>query len=66
VNKGLKKITVNLPEDVLENVMRITQSGITDTLIQGLKELEKKSKRSALRKLKGKIRFQLNLNETRR
>ncbi len=66
MNKGLKKITVNLPEDVLENVMRITQSGITDTLIQGLKELEKKSKRSALRKLKGKIRFQLNLNETRR
>lgn len=60
-----KKITVNLPEELLESALKTTQKGITLTLIEGLKELEKKNKRSALVKLKGKIRFDLDLERTR-
>jgi len=62
----LKKVTVNLPARTLENAIRITGKGITPTIIEGLQELERRAKRSALRALKGRIRFDLDLGETRR
>jgi hypothetical protein len=46
--------------------MRITRKGLTPTIIEGLEEIEKRAKRSALRGLKGKVRFELVLDETRR
>lgn len=61
-----RKVTINLPVDMLERAMRITGKGITSTLIEGLEELEKRSQRSALRQLRGKVRFKLDLDETRR
>lgn len=45
-----RKITVNVPVAVLENATRITGCGITRTIVEGLRELEKKAQRSALRK----------------
>lgn len=36
------------------------------TLIEGLVEIEKRARRTALRGLKGKIRFELPLEDTRR
>jgi hypothetical protein len=62
----LRKVTVNLPAKSLENAMRITGKGLTPTLIEGLAEIERRAKRSALRGLKGKVRFELDLDETRR
>jgi len=66
MDKLLRKVTVNLPAKSLENAMRITGKGLTPTLIEGLAEIERRAKRSALRGLKGKVRFELDLNETRR
>jgi len=66
MDKRLKKVTVNLPVRTLENATRVTGRGITLTIIEGLQELERRAKRSALRALKGKVRFQLDLEETRR
>jgi hypothetical protein len=63
---AVKKVTVNLPARVLENAQRITGKGITPTIIEGLHELERSSRRSALRALRGKVRFDLDLEETRR
>ena len=63
---AVRKVTVNLPEQVLERAMRITGKGITDTLLEGLHEVERRERRSALRRLKGKIRLELDLEETRR
>jgi hypothetical protein len=62
----LKKVTVNLPVDVLENALKVTGKGITPTIVDGLQELQRRSKRSALRALKGKVRVELDLEETRR
>ena len=64
--RATKKITVNIPEEALEHAMRITQKGITETLVEGLREIQRREQRSALRKLKGKIRFSLDLEGTRR
>ena len=63
---SLKKITANLPSDILETALRATGKGITLTLIEGLKELDRRAKLSALRKLKGKVAFSLDLEKTRR
>lgn len=61
----LQKITVNVPTDVLDEAKRITGKGITATIVDGLRELQRSSKRSALRRLRGKVRFELDLENTR-
>ena len=61
-----KKITVNVPARVLENAVKVTGKGVTLTVIEGLEELDRRAKRSALRALRGKIRLELNLEDTRR
>ncbi len=66
VAKALKKITVNVPVEVLESAQRVTGLGITPTIVEGLRELERRAQRSALRQLKGKVHFQLNLARTRK
>jgi hypothetical protein len=60
------KVTVNLPKETLAQARSATGKGITATIIEGLEELEKRSHRSALRALRGKIRIELDLPETRR
>jgi hypothetical protein len=62
----VKKITANIPAKLLERAQRTTGMGITETLIAGLEELERANKRSALRTLRGRIAFDLDLEETRR
>ncbi len=62
----VRKITVNVPVRVLENAVKVTGKGVTQTVIEGLEELDRRAKRSALRALRGKVRFELDLEETRR
>jgi hypothetical protein len=64
--RRLRKVTVNLPAETLETAIRITGKGITPTIIEGLQELERRARRSALRSLRGKVRFELDPAETRR
>lgn len=64
--RAIRKVTVNLPAKALDTAMRITGKGLTPTLIEALGELERRSKRSALRGLRGKVRFELDLAESRR
>jgi hypothetical protein len=66
MKRRLRKITVNVPAETLENATRITGKGVTPTIIEGLEELERRAKRSALRALRGKVRFELDLAATRR
>lgn len=61
-----RKITVNVPEDVLKRARQVTGKGITETIIEGLLELRRRDMRSALRRLKGKVRFELDLEAARR
>jgi hypothetical protein len=66
MGERIRKITVNVPADLLENATRVTGKGVTLTVIEGLRELERGARRSALRALRGKIRLELDLDETRR
>jgi hypothetical protein len=60
-----KKITANVPSDVLERARAITGRGVTETIVLGLIELERQQRRTALRALKGRVRFELDLQKTR-
>ncbi len=62
----LRKVTVNLPVDTLHRAVAITGKGITPTILEGLHEIERRAKRSALRRLRGKVRIALDLEATRR
>jgi hypothetical protein len=62
----IRKITANIPADILANAQRTTGKGVTLTLIEGLKALDRKARLSALRQLRGKVGFDLDLDRTRR
>jgi hypothetical protein len=62
----LRKVTVNLPADLVDDAIRITAKGLTPTIIEGLHEIQRRAKRSALRQLRGKIRIDLDLAAARR
>lgn len=66
MGEPVKKITANIPAKLLERAQEATGLGITETLVAGLEELERSRKRSALRLLRGKVRFDLDLQKTRR
>jgi hypothetical protein len=61
-----QKVTANIPSDLLKTAQRITGKGITLTLVEGLMELEKREKRFGLLALRGKLRFDLDLEKSRR
>lgn len=62
----VKKVTVNLPAQLLARARENTGLGITETIVRGLEELDRQQKRSALRALRGAIRMELDLDKTRR
>ena len=61
----MKKITLNIPEDLLKEAQELTKDGITETIKLGLLELKKKKARQSLLKLRGKVSFNLDLHKTR-
>ena len=62
---GLKKLSTNIPSDLLEEATRLTGLGQTQTLIEGLRELIAERKRKSLASLRGKIHIDLNLKKIR-
>jgi hypothetical protein len=66
MSQKTKKVTVNLPDDTLSRAMSVTGRGITPTIIEALEELDRRAHRSALRALRGKVHFELDLGRTRR
>ncbi len=62
---GKKRITANLPEDLLNEALNSTKLGITETLIKGLKLVKRSRAYSKAMALKGKIKFNLDLDMSR-
>ena len=52
-----RKITVEIPADLLEKAQRASGAGITQTVRTGLKLLAASETYARLRKLRGKVRF---------
>ena len=60
-----KRITANLPKDLLEDAMKVTKKGITETLAEGLRQLRRQSAYEAAMALRGKIKLDVDLEESR-
>ncbi|MBL0010636.1 MAG: type II toxin-antitoxin system VapB family antitoxin [Nitrosomonas sp.] len=60
------RTTLDLPENLLNEAMRVTHAETkTAVIVLALEELIRKSKISDLKKFKGKIELDINLDEIR-
>lgn len=60
-----QKITTNIPKELLAKAQEVTHRGITETIKIALEQIAKAKAYEDLLKLKGKIKFGLDLNELR-
>lgn len=60
-----KKVTVFVPEDLLDDAKSAAGLNTTDAVIQGLRLLQASGAYLALRKLRGKVKFSLDLKSLR-
>jgi len=58
-----RKITVEVPPELLENAQRATGSGVTQTVRTGLQLVAASQAYARLRQLRGKVRFTRTLAE---
>lgn len=66
INMGaIKRITANLPEELLHQATLVTQKNLTETLILGLQLIKRSSAYDKAQKLKGKINLKIDLDKSR-
>jgi hypothetical protein len=61
--KTARKITVEVPPDLLDKAQKATGAGITQTVRAGLQLVAASQAYSRLRQLRGKVRFSRTLAE---
>ncbi len=60
------RTTLDLPENLLNEAMKVTHTNTkTAVIVKALEELVRKSKISDLKKYRGKIDLEIDLNEIR-
>ena len=59
------KITVHIPADLLKDARRSTGRGITETVREGLRLVAAREAYKGLRKLKGKVKIEVDLEVLR-
>lgn len=62
---AIKKITVELPTALLFKAQESTGQGITETIRRGLQLVAANESYEALRKLRGKVKFSIDLKHLR-
>ncbi|TMA36583.1 MAG: hypothetical protein E6J75_16985 [Deltaproteobacteria bacterium] len=60
-----RRVTANLPGDLLKDAMDVTGKGITETLVEGLRLVRRARAYEKAQALRGKIRLTIDLDESR-
>lgn len=60
-----RKITIELPEDLVQKAQQNTGEGVTATIRRGLELLAASTAYTELRKLRGKVKFSIELKDLR-
>ena len=60
-----RRVTANLPEDLIDDAREVTGKGLTETLIEGLKLLKRSRAFSKAMALKGKLDLKVDLRSSR-
>ncbi len=63
--KAARKITVHVPEDLLEKARKTTGEGITQTVRRGLELVAADRAYRELRRLRGKVSISMDLEKLR-
>jgi hypothetical protein len=63
--REMRKITVHVPQDTLEQAQAYTGEGVTQTVTAALKRLVSMQAQQELLKLRGSCTFSIDLNELR-
>jgi len=61
-----QKVTAHIPSHLLHEAQAITGKGITETLKIALVQLSRANTYEDLRKMRGKVKFSINLDELRK
>jgi hypothetical protein len=61
----VRRVTANLPAALLDDATRITGSGITETLIEGLQMLKRRRAATKAAALRGTILLDVNTDDLR-
>ncbi len=62
----MRKITVHVPEELLEKAQACTGEGVTQTVTAGLKRLASIQAQQQALKLRGKVKFSVTYDEIKR
>ena len=60
-----RRITANLPEQLLEDAMEVTGKGITETLVEGLRLVRRARAYEKAMALRGKVNLAIDLDVSR-
>jgi hypothetical protein len=60
-----RRVTANLPVDLLEGACRVTGKGITDTLVAGLVLVKRSAAARKAARLRGRLRLDVDLGVSR-
>lgn len=64
-NSSLQKITIYVPKQLLTDAQKIANENITETVKNGLQLLIAAKASENLRKMRGKIKFSIDIQELR-
>jgi len=64
MTKG-RRITANLPGDLLEEAMEVTGKGITETLVEGLRLVRRARAYEKAMALRGRVKLSIDLDTSR-
>lgn len=60
-----RRVTANLPVDLVERACRVTGKGITDTLVAGLVLVKRSAAARKAARLRGRLRLDVDLGVSR-
>jgi hypothetical protein len=60
-----RRVTANLPEDLLKDAMEVSGRGITETLVAGLRLVRQSRAHAKAMALRGRIELDIDLDESR-
>ena len=60
-----RRVTANLPVDLLDAAQDVTGKSITETLIEGLEQVQRRRFYERALKLRGKMRLEIDVEESR-
>jgi Arc/MetJ-type ribon-helix-helix transcriptional regulator len=61
----MRKITVEVPEELIASVQASAGMGLTETIREALEQMRQRQVQNEVRKLRGKVKFSMTLDELR-